>query len=61
DAFRINALFSLEQIPAEAANKTPLASWWIAHAGVWFSFIAAVWCAVLLGLANFSLNRCEDA
>ncbi|MGZ5503329.1 MAG: hypothetical protein ACXWGY_01595 [Chthoniobacterales bacterium] len=61
DAFRINALFSLEQIPAEAANKTPLASWWIAHAGLWFSFIAAVWCAVLLALANFSLNRCEDA
>jgi hypothetical protein len=32
DSFRIEALFALEQIPAEAANKTPLASWWIAHA-----------------------------
>ncbi len=61
DAFRIEALFSLEQIPAEAANKTPLAAWWIAHAGLWFTFIAAVWCAALLALANFFLNRCEDA
>ena len=43
DSFRIEALFALEQIPAEAANKTPLAGWWIAHAGVWFSVIAAFW------------------
>src|SRR5262245_44121425 len=34
DSFRINALFALQQIPAEEANKTPLASWWIAHANV---------------------------
>lgn len=61
DAFRINALFSLEQIPAEAANKTPLASWWIAHAGVWFTFITTFWCAALLALTNFFLNRFEDA
>ena len=40
DAFRIDALFALEQIPAEAAGKTSLASWWIAHAGLWFGFIA---------------------
>src|SRR5262249_27292769 len=33
DAFRIHALFVLEQVPAEAANKTPLANWWITHAG----------------------------
>ena len=37
DAFRIEALFAMQQIPAEAANKTPLAAWWTAHAGLWFS------------------------
>lgn len=60
DAFRIEALFSLEQIPAEAANKTPLASYWVAHASLWFSAIAATWSAALLTLSGFLLNRWED-
>jgi ABC-type transport system involved in multi-copper enzyme maturation permease subunit len=60
DAFRIHALFALEQIPAEAANKTPLASWWIAHAGLWFSAIAVLWSASLIALAGFRLNRLEE-
>ena len=60
DAFRINALFALEQIPAEAASKTPLASWWISHAGIWFGFIAMVWSVVLVAFAGFRLNRVEE-
>ena len=60
DSFRIEALFALEQIPAEAANKTPLASWWIAHSAVWFSAIAIIWSAVLITLSGFRLNRWED-
>ena len=60
DSFRIEALFALEQIPAEAANKTPLASWWIAHAAIWFSAIAIIWSAVLITLSGFRLNRWED-
>lgn len=60
DSFRIEALFSLEQIPAEAANKTALASWWIAHAAVWFSFIAAIWSAAFIALSGFRLNRWEN-
>jgi hypothetical protein len=60
DSFRIEALFALEQIPAEAANKTPLASWWIAHAGVWFSFIAAFWSVALAAAASFRLNNWEE-
>lgn len=60
DSFRIEALFALEQIPAEAANKTPLANWWIGHAGVWFSFIAAVWSAALVAAASFRLDRWEE-
>ena len=60
DAFRINALFALEQIPAEAANKTPLAGWWIAHAGIWFGAIATVWSATLIALSGFRLNRWEE-
>jgi hypothetical protein len=42
DAFRIQALFAMEQIPAEAANKTPLAAWWISHANLWFRFSQSV-------------------
>lgn len=60
DAFRINALFTLEQIPAEAASKTPLANWWIAHAGVWFGLIATLWSAALLTIAAWFLNRFEE-
>ena len=60
DSFRIEALFALEQIPAEAANKTPLASWWIAHAGLWFSVIATCWSVALVALAGWRLNRWEE-
>jgi len=60
DAFRVHALFALEQIPAEAANKTPLASWWITHAGLWFVVIAALWSLVLSALATLHLNRWEE-
>ncbi len=60
EAFRIDALFALEQIPAEAAGKTALAGWWIAHAGIWFGFIATVWSAALVALAGFRLSRLEE-
>lgn len=60
DSFRIEALFALEQIPAEAANKTPLAGWWIAHAGLWFSLIATFWSAALVALAGLRLSRWEE-
>jgi hypothetical protein len=57
DSFRIDALFALQQIPAEAANKTPLAGWWTAHAGAWFAGIAVVWSAMMMTLASLRLNR----
>lgn len=60
DAFRIDALFSLEQIPAEAANKTPLAAWWIAHSGLWFSSVASLWTLALIALAGHRLNRLKE-
>jgi len=60
DAFRIHALFALEQIPAEAANKTPLANWWITHAGLWFSAVAVLWSASLIALAGLRLNKLEE-
>lgn len=60
DSFRIEALFTLEQIPAEAANKTPLANWWISHAGLWFTVIAASWSAALVSLAGLRLSRWEE-
>ena len=60
DSFRIDALFALQQIPAEAANKTPLAGWWIAHASVWFIAIAMIWSVVLVTLAGLRLNNWEE-
>ena len=60
DAFRIDALFSLEQIPAEAASRTPLAEWWIAHTGFWFSSIAAFWSAAFLAIAARFLDQFEE-
>jgi len=60
DSFRINALFALQQIPAEAANKTPLASWWIAHASVWFMAIGVMWSVILVMLSGLHLNRWEE-
>lgn len=60
DSFRITALFALQQIPAEAANKTVLAGWWIAHANVWFIAIAVMWSVTLVTLAGLRLNRWEE-
>jgi len=60
DSFRIDALFALQQIPAEAANKTPLAGWWTAHAGAWFAGIAVVWSMAMVALASLRVNRWEE-
>ena len=60
DSFRINALFALQQIPAEAANKTVLANWWIAHASVWFIAIAVMWSVTLVTLAGLRLKNWEE-
>ncbi|MGA7392087.1 MAG: hypothetical protein WCD63_06665 [Terrimicrobiaceae bacterium] len=57
DAFRIQALFSAEQIPPEAAGKTPLAQWWLSHAGAWFTALA--WTAALVALTGWRLSRRE--
>jgi len=60
DSFRINALFALQQIPPEAANKTPLAGWWLAHAGTWFIAIALAWAAMLVTLAGLRMESWEE-
>ncbi|MEO8351046.1 MAG: hypothetical protein ABI680_04905 [Chthoniobacteraceae bacterium] len=59
DAFRIQALFAMEQIPAEAANKTPLAGWWLTHASLWFAIVSAAWTMTLLFLTSRHLERAE--
>ena len=60
DAFRIQALFSMEQIPAEAAGKTPLAHWWLAHAGLWFALLCGAWIASMMTLASRRLEHWEE-
>lgn len=59
DAYRIQGLFSLEQIPAETAAKAPLAEFWINHARACFFVIAALWTAVLLAATVRRVNRME--
>ena len=60
DAFRIDALFALAKIPAEAAKQTPLTSWWLAHTGLWFVAISLSWMAVLLTFTARHLKHWED-
>jgi ABC-type transport system involved in multi-copper enzyme maturation permease subunit len=60
DSFRIEALFALQQIPAETANKTALAAWWTAHSALWFAAIALGWSAVTITAAGFRMNRWEE-
>jgi ABC-type transport system involved in multi-copper enzyme maturation permease subunit len=59
DAFRIEALFSLGQIPPETANKTPLAGWWLSHASLWFAIVATAVTGALLFLTCRKLNSAE--
>ncbi len=59
DAFRIQALFALEQIPPESANKTPLAHWWLNHAELWFAVISMTWTAGLLMITSRRVGRLE--
>lgn len=60
DCFRSEAFFAFQQIPAEAANKTPLANWWIEHAGIWFALISLLWSTALMFLAGARLNRWKE-
>lgn len=59
DAFRIQALFALEQIPAETAAKAPLAAWWLDNAKACFFIISAIWTFLLLTVSIRRLNRME--
>ncbi len=59
DAFRIQALFALEQIPPESADKTPLAHWWLTRAELWFAIIAITWTAGLLLITSRRVGRLE--
>lgn len=59
DAFRIEALFALEQIPSEAANKTPLAAWWLSHAGLWLLTVLVGWTTALLLLIQRHLRQMD--
>lgn len=60
DSFRVQALFAMEQIPAESARKAPLAAWWIDHASLWFSILTVAWTGALLYLSSARLARWEE-
>jgi ABC-type transport system involved in multi-copper enzyme maturation permease subunit len=60
DSFRIEALFALQQVPAETANKTALAGWWTAHAAIWFTVIAILWTVLMITAAGVRMKRWEE-
>ncbi len=60
DSFRIDALFTMERIPAEAAGQTGLTSLWLAHSGLWFVLISFAWILGLLGWTAKRLERWEE-
>jgi ABC-type transport system involved in multi-copper enzyme maturation permease subunit len=60
DSFRIDALFALQQIPSEAANKTALAGWWTAHSALWFTAITLGWSIVLVTVSGLRMTRWEE-
>ena len=60
DAFRIDALFAMERIPAEAASHTGLTSWWLAHSGLWFFLVSIGWMTGLLGATARRLGGWEE-
>jgi ABC-type transport system involved in multi-copper enzyme maturation permease subunit len=59
DAFRIQALFAMQQIPAEIADKAAVASWWLNHTALWFAIVSTAWTAGLLWLASRRLGNTE--
>lgn len=59
DAFRIQALFQLEQIPPETAARTPLAAWWLNHASACFFVVAAIWTLALLAVTLHKIRRID--
>jgi ABC-type transport system involved in multi-copper enzyme maturation permease subunit len=59
DAFRIQALFALGQVPADAADKTRLAAWWLSRASLWFVLLSALWTLALLALASRRFSKVE--
>ncbi len=60
DAFRVQALFAMAQIPAELAGQTALAGWWIKYSGLWFAILCPVWISIFLWSTARYLNRWED-
>ena len=60
DAFRIDALFAMERIPAEAASHSGLTSLWLAHSGLWFVVISFVWMTGLLAATARRLGGWEE-
>ena len=60
DAFRIDALFAMERIPAEAASHIGLTSWWLAHSGLWFVLISMAWIMGLLAWTARKLGSWEE-
>jgi ABC-type transport system involved in multi-copper enzyme maturation permease subunit len=60
DAFRIDALFAMERIPAETARHTGLTTWWLGHSGFWFLLISIVWMSGFLAATARRLTTWEE-
>jgi ABC-type transport system involved in multi-copper enzyme maturation permease subunit len=56
DALRIGALFTIDKVPFDATQATPLVQWWLDHVGLWFALLVGAWTTVAL---IFSARRLE--
>ncbi len=59
EAFRVGALFSLDQAPLDPAQIPPLGRWWLAHPQTWLVLLAAGWTVLALGWCWLRLRRME--
>ncbi len=59
DAFRIGALFSMDQVPLDLTKIPPLGQWWLEHPDGWMALLATLWTVCALGWCWGRLHRAE--
>ena len=48
EALRVGLMFSLETLPVDADRLPRIASWWLAHSGLWYGLLVLVWSSAAL-------------
>ena len=56
DSLRVGALFSFDRIPFDTTQTAPLARWWLANLGLWFTLLSGAWIVAALGWSRRRLE-----